>query len=978
MSVSSFSQRRPRLPRPGWLAALLTLTASTAAGLISVGPNATPAAAVLTGVAAALSAGIGARAVAARRRSHTGRSAESPAAQWKSYTETLVQPVPAQLPPSNSTFRGRATELANLQERHERWRDRQRAGQAGAPVVIFLHGMAGIGKTAVAQTLAHAIKSGYPDGQLYSNLGVAGTARPPGQVLHSFLSALGWDVELIPDSTAERAWLFRVLTRGKRMLIVLDAARDQAQLRELMPSESRCTVVVTSRRDLSPAFGARSLQIGPLTPDDGLDLLAAALAQGPDFDLGAATEIVDACGAHPLALRAAADLAMQGQHSLPGLAARLQEPGGLQTVLYAPSRDLHDRLSGEYRQLSTDHQKAFRLLAFVSSRTFVPWVLRPASEVELPEAENLLADLASAQLVLAAGRDEVTAIDRYELPPITRQLAASLAEPADDATGAGLRLDEAYLEAAERVIRELDPDFAVGRPDITDRWLPQDALFATRVANQGQAKAWVREEYSNLLRVIRLARERSDHALSARIASWLGGCMPRGVAVRDVLDGFTRGIDSAHQVSEAAVIDVLLARGAYWTALEQYGAAFDDFAEALSRCHTGRFATRRVTVERRCGEAYLRAGEHGAAARRLARAEELAGQLPRGEQMLPLIRTLRFLADPEVRAPAPIGQVPPDDELGYWTALARSDEAVTIANDWATAETFLSEAARDYHGDLRRAATIGYWQSRLYLARFHRKTGDVADVRRAVRSGHRSLHDHHQLGDVAGQIRVRCILVGAYLAAGRPDTAANQLEAARRQRSHVDPWLTRPGNPLDAVLRRAHAETRLQGGQRQQAMDDLRTAATVLAAHDDHRAVAEIAALTNNHVEELLDAAEPEILSATAVRAYLDREIPTTVGQAATLRVEVSAAHLLRYQGAVTNDTITVLVCSADADVRPMGVTIDLGRLDGDVHLVHEIRPRRAGRVQVKVQLYAPADGVLLQEFTTGLPPVARAQQDAA
>jgi tetratricopeptide (TPR) repeat protein len=981
------------MPRP-WSTVLVFGGLGIAASLIALSPTPTVVAAVLAGLAglaAMLSVAI--QTLPARLRQPADViSTASPAEQWQPYSQKLLQSVPTQLPPPVSTFQGRAAELKLLLRRHEHWRRRRPAGTAGAPVVIFIHGMAGIGKSALAQSLAHRLRRQYPDGQLYANLGVAGTVVPPAQILHGFLSALGVDIQNIPQSTAERAFDFRKLTRNKRMLIFLDAARDQAQLRELIPSESQCTVIVTSRRDMSPAFGARSLQIRPLTLEDSVDMLAAvtgrrlAIAQpGCDprqaFDLSAATAIARMCGSHPLALRAAADLVTQ-QRWTADLTTYPGDGHALTAVLQAPSRDLHDRLSSEYRLLSADHQHAFRLLPRVASRTFVPWVLRPICKVSLVEAENLLADLASAQLMLAAGRDAVTGIDRYELTPVARQFAMSLVTTNDDVAGAALRLDEAYLEAAERVIRELDPGFAAIRGPIADRWLSSDALFAARVAHQGQAKAWVREEYGNLLRAMRLAVGRGDHVLGTQIAAWLGGCVPRSVAVDDVLDGLNLAVQDAATVGFAAQVDVLLARGAYWCARGRFSTAFEDFAQALSLCHLGALASRRVLVERRCGEAHLRAGEYTAAARRFIRAERLARQHGDSSSMLPMIGILCYLAAPDAHAP-PATELPParespvDDEFGYWTALARSDLAVE-AGDWDAAEEVLAAAATTYDADLRRATTISYWQVRLHLARYMRKSGNTADVRHAIRAAYRSLHDHQVLADVAGQIRVHCLLVSAHAHLQQPETAAFHLDQARRLRNTVDPWLLQPGNPLDALLRRAQAEQNRAAGIGETTVHDLRQAASALAAHGDRRGVAEIAALTSDDLESLWRDAQPEIEATTAVRAYLDTRNPITLDQTATLRVELSAPHLRRYRRTITGTAIAVVICAGDADVQPPGSTVDLESVDDDLEFAYALRPRSHGPLNIKVQLYAPGDGMLLQQFDASLPPVIQTGQEAA
>ena len=205
----------------------------------------------------------------ARRRARRPRAA-APAA-----------PVPAQLPPAVPAFTGRGAELASLDAIAPR---AGRAGRHAAAVVISaVSGTAGVGKTALAVHWAHRVAAQFPDGQLYVNLrgfDPGGAALDPGQALRGFLDALGVPATRIPEDLAAQTGLFRSLLAGKRVLVVLDNARDAEQVRPLLPGSPGCLAIVTSRDQLAglvAAEGAVPLTLDLLTAADARDLLARRL-----------------------------------------------------------------------------------------------------------------------------------------------------------------------------------------------------------------------------------------------------------------------------------------------------------------------------------------------------------------------------------------------------------------------------------------------------------------------------------------------------------------------------------------------------------------------------------------------------------------------------------------------------------------------------------------------------------------------------
>ncbi|MGW0705371.1 BTAD domain-containing putative transcriptional regulator [Streptomyces sp. NPDC002643] len=304
-------------------------------------------------------------------------------------------PVPGQLPPDLPDFSGRTAELARLGQRLTA------VGRRTAAIVAVT-GMGGVGKTALALRLAHHVRSAYPDGQLYADLG--GTApepRQPGRVLAAFLVALGVPGDSVPRSPAERSGLLRSLLGGRRMLLVLDDVRGATQVRDLLPGSAGCGVVVTGRSPLAGLPLTDHLRLEVFAPDEALALLGTAL--GHDRlarERAAALRLVTACGALPLAVRIAAGrLEERPGWTFEALASRLTDERRLLAELRVGDLAVESVFEAGCRRLSPAQGRAFRLLAAAGGHTIGPARAAAVLGVDEATAESLLETLVDAALL---------------------------------------------------------------------------------------------------------------------------------------------------------------------------------------------------------------------------------------------------------------------------------------------------------------------------------------------------------------------------------------------------------------------------------------------------------------------------------------------------------------------------------------------------------------------------------------------------
>jgi tetratricopeptide (TPR) repeat protein len=413
-----------------------------------------------------------------------------------------------QLPPTAPGFAGRAGPLAEL--------DRL---LAPGTLVAAVSGTAGIGKTALALHWAHRVAAHFPDGQFYLNLrgfDPAGAPVAPAEAVRTLVEALGVPPHRIPAAVDAQAALYRGLLARRRVLVMLDNARDADQARPLLPGGPACRVLVTSRNQLAglvTAEGARPVPLDLLTVAEARDLLAARIgADRLAAEPAAGDAIVAACSRLPLALAiVAARAALNPAFPLAALAEELgTAPGGLAAF---EGSDIRAVFSWSYRSLSTGAARLFRLLALHPGPTAGVSALASLAALPLAEARALAAELAHANLLAEP------APGRYTCHDLLRAYSAEQAravDPEPERRAATRRLLDHYLHTAHAADLRLDPH----RDPIP---LPPAApgVHQEPVTDHGAALAWFDTELSALLATVDEATDLHACRLARGMAHYL-------------------------------------------------------------------------------------------------------------------------------------------------------------------------------------------------------------------------------------------------------------------------------------------------------------------------------------------------------------------------------------------------------------------------------------------------------------------------
>jgi len=272
------------------------------------------------------------------------------------------------LPHCPTDFTGRTAEARFLLSRAER-------GQGGAPQMITIDGMGGVGKTTLALHAAHSLAPHYPDGQYFISLHAFSATRSPltpEQALGTLLQASGVSPDAIPDSLEERSALWRSQLAGLRCLVVLDDVADTAQVGPLLPGTGGSMVLVTSRRKLTALDGALPLFLDVFPQEDAMALFSRIVGeQRVVAERAQVAKAVELCGHLPLAIRITATrLRDRPACTVAGLVERLESTSQRVRCFQTAERDLMSMLRASYRDFHPALRRFSQLISLHPSLSF--------------------------------------------------------------------------------------------------------------------------------------------------------------------------------------------------------------------------------------------------------------------------------------------------------------------------------------------------------------------------------------------------------------------------------------------------------------------------------------------------------------------------------------------------------------------------------------------------------------------------------
>jgi DNA-binding SARP family transcriptional activator len=422
---------------------------------------------------------------------------------------------PAQLPADVRDFTGRGEQIRQLCRILRASED----GELPPFLVCSIGGSGGAGKTALAIHVGHLLRKEFPGGQLYVNLrGVGGRPVPAEVTLGAFLRALGVADTAVPDGLDKRAALFRSVLAGRRVLILLDNARDAAQVRPLLPGSPSCRVLVTSRARLAALEGALLVDLDVLPAAEAVNLLARVAGSNRiGVDPEGARAVVLACGNLPLAVRiAGARLAARPGWPLRTLANRLTDHRlRLDELQFG---DLAVRASFElgYFALSPSEARAMRLLGILDNTDIDLSAAAALLDEPVEVAEKTLERLVDAYLL------ETRTPRRYQLCDLTRIFARERAtkDDSEQVNVAALeRLLRFYVAAAQEVHQAVSLI-----PTLTGR----DTMVESQKAAFGgfeRGIEWLQAEHINIVNTIHQAMRRPEisPAVGAQLVEYTCG-----------------------------------------------------------------------------------------------------------------------------------------------------------------------------------------------------------------------------------------------------------------------------------------------------------------------------------------------------------------------------------------------------------------------------------------------------------------------
>ncbi|MBT2454728.1 tetratricopeptide repeat protein [Streptomyces sp. ISL-86] len=421
--------------------------------------------------------------------------------------EGYREEIPRQLPADTSDFVGDEARITGI--------ERTLLGEGGRRAVglAVIVGKPGTGKSTLATHIAHRLsETAFPDGQLYCDLRGTGTPATSAEVLGRFLRALGIPGPVIPESQDERAEMYRTLLASRRVLVVLDDAASESQIRPLLPGSNTCAVLVTSRVRLTGLPGAHRVELDVMGTGHALELLARVIGADRIEREGVAAEaLVRTVGGLPLALRiVAARLAARPHWTLASMVHRLANERHRLDELTHGEMTMRASLSLTHDGLAPEDRRLLRLLSLAQGPTLPGWLAGALLDDQRPFPSDLLEPLVDVQMLDVVGV-ESTGGFRYRFHEIIRVFAreqlAAHDEPAAQSAALG-RMMGGWLSLAEQAHRRIyGGDFTVLH-GTAPRWQPPAACVDELLVDPLE---WLDSEHANLVQAVEhAARERMD------------------------------------------------------------------------------------------------------------------------------------------------------------------------------------------------------------------------------------------------------------------------------------------------------------------------------------------------------------------------------------------------------------------------------------------------------------------------------------
>ncbi|WP_246201373.1 AfsR/SARP family transcriptional regulator [Streptomyces alboniger] len=540
-------------------------------------------------------------------------------------------PAPALLPPAIGDFTGREEQLSAVQAALTG------DGARETMPVVAVTGPGGIGKSVLGVTAAHRVAAAYPDGQLYAELRGATDPVAPGEVLGRLLRALGANP---PEGDAERRDLFRSLVAGRRVLLVLDDAGSESQVRPLLPGSATCGVLITARARLGALPCTHRTDLDVLDTQPGADLLArVAGAERVRDEPDAVRRIVELCGGLPLALRiAGARLATRRHWTARTLAERLADEHHRLDELSVGDLEVRAGLGLSYRALDAPARTALRRLGLLAAPDVASWVVAALLDVTETEAERVVEQLIDAQLLHCTVVDRAGQ-PRYRPHDLVRVYAAERAEAEDTpaersaavgrALGAGLWLTGRVASATPSGAVELHRGFLdsggpVGAASDAMRHLVRPVgPEATRRA-LADPSAWFEAEADAFAAAVERAAAYDLHTLACEAAAAL---CSSAYAVGNRFEAWWRSHDAALAAARRAEDHsgealLLIGLGQLRYEQDRFDESQDYFRQAAGRCAELGDARGRAAALAGLGSALREAGRLRSALDVLAQAVE--------------------------------------------------------------------------------------------------------------------------------------------------------------------------------------------------------------------------------------------------------------------------------------------------------------------------------------------------------------------